>query len=92
MHSAWNLFIDVFIMHAYRINDFPCISTEHVCVALRTPVHNAQLSVSVISSHVQSVWETGHVLIEEKLFVLMSRQRGFTLREIWFLTIQAFYH
>lgn len=95
MHSAWNLFIDVFIMHAQRRNDFPCSIAcvlVYVCVfACVCVTHTCMLSVCTMSSHVQSVLETGKALIDERTFALTSLHSGFTLREIWFLTLHCFY-
>lgn len=47
--------------------------------------------VCIISSHVQSVWETASADWWENVFFLTSLRSGFTLREIWFLTLHCFY-
>lgn len=58
---------------------------------LYMPAQNCALSVCMISPRVQSVWETGRALIDESAFVLTSLQSGFTLRQIWLLTLRCFY-
>lgn len=66
------------------------LSIACLCVALYMYMYMqncVECVCDVIFSHVHSVWETGHVLIDERVFVLMSLQSGFTLREILFLTI-----
>lgn len=78
MHSAWNLFIDVFIMHARRKNDFPCAAC--ICLCKTVP-----LMCAWFSSRVPCVsGKTGQALTDEGAFVLTSLRSGFTLREIWF--------
>lgn len=60
-----------------------------VCVCIRV-THTCMWSVCTMSVRVQSVSETGKALIDERTFALTSLHSGFTLREIWFLTLHCF--